>query len=601
MSEPPDPTELLARIDDLIAMLVRAADAQRGAIDAVHPLNRASAINLVHYLALRRIDLRPLQRALAQLGLSSLGHAEGHVLGSITRVRARLRDMLVAAGTPTAPPPTVADPLNTSASHALLHRNAHALFGPKPAPRHVYIMVTLPEVGAVTPAWAHEVLVAGANCFRVNTAHDAVADWTDAIATIRAEAARMGRAVRVLVDLEGPKLRTLPLGPGLHVHKLRPPKDELGAGAGALAVALTTTVTSTSIPIPAAALARLRSGDELRFRDARGKKRRLVVGGGDTDRLEILLESTTYFTDATEIAVRRAGREVARFHPGPLPHVETSVRIDRDDQFWLVDEAAPTGASGRGFLAVPISLPEILPAIAVGQRVFIDDGKLEAVATERHAGRVLCRVVRTPAGRFRLRGAMGINLPDTPTVGALDAMSAKDHDSLAFAVAHADMVGLSFVRTAGDVAAIRERVAAAARPVGLVLKIETSSGFRHLGELLLDALHYHPVAVMIARGDLAVEVGFERLAELQEEILWLCEAAHVPVIWATQVLESLAKAGLPSRGEVTDAAMSVRAECVMLNKGDYVARAVEMLDAILRRMEAHQYKKMALSRELLFR
>ena len=82
------------------------------------------------------------------------------------------------------------------------------------------------------------------------------------------------------------------------------------------------------------------------------------------------------------------------------------------------------------------------------------------------------------------------------------------------------------------------------------------------------------VGVMIARGDLAVEVGFERMAEVQEEIMWICEAAHVPVIWATQVLETLAHTGRPSRAEVTDAAMSGRAECVMLNKGPYIAEAI---------------------------
>jgi len=79
---------------------------------------------------------------------------------------------------------------------------------------------------------------------------------------------------------------------------------------------------------------------------------------------------------------------------------------------------------------------------------------------------------------------------------------------------------------------------------------------------------------MIARGDLLVEIGYERLAEVQEEILWLCEAAHVPVIWATQVLEGLAQKGLPSRAEITDAAMGVRAECVMLNKGPHIIEAV---------------------------
>ncbi len=103
---------------------------------------------------------------------------------------------------------------------------------------------------------------------------------------------------------------------------------------------------------------------------------------------------------------------------------------------------------------------------------------------------------------------------------------------------------------------------------------------------------------MVARGDLAVEVGYERLAEVQEEILWLCEAAHVPVIWATQVLETLAQQGIPSRSEVTDAAMSERADCVMLNKGPHVVDAVRFLADVLQRMQLHQEKKRAMLRRL---
>ena len=96
---------------------------------------------------------------------------------------------------------------------------------------------------------------------------------------------------------------------------------------------------------------------------------------------------------------------------------------------------------------------------------------------------------------------------------------------------------------------------------------------------------------MIARGDLAVEIGFSRLAEMQEEILWLCEAAQVPVIWATQVLESYLKTGIPSRGEMTDAAMAARAECVMLNKGAFLFEGIQLLDQLLDRMHGHISKK----------
>ena len=181
----------------------------------------------------------------------------------------------------------------------------------------------------------------------------------------------------------------------------------------------------------------------------------------------------------------------------------------------------------------------------------------------------------------------------------MPAITAKDRDDLVFVGRHADMVALSFANSVEDVRELRSLL----EPLGdkqpaVVLKIETRRGFDNLPAMLLEAMKSPRWAVMIARGDLAVECGFERMAEVQEEILWLCEAAHVPVIWATQVLETLAKHGVPSRAEVTDAAMSHRAECVMLNKGPYIVQAVKVLDDILRRMHGHQAKKQSMLREL---
>jgi pyruvate kinase len=137
-----------------------------------------------------------------------------------------------------------------------------------------------------------------------------------------------------------------------------------------------------------------------------------------------------------------------------------------------------------------------------------------------------------------------------------------------------------------------------AEHVGIMLKIETKEGFRNLPHLLLAVMRSYPAGIMIARGDLAVECGWQRLAEVQEEILWLTEAAHLPVVWATQVLESLSKKGRPSRAEITDAAMAQRADCVMLNKGPYVVEAIRMLDGILKRMQEHQHKKASMLRSL---
>jgi pyruvate kinase len=98
------------------------------------------------------------------------------------------------------------------------------------------------------------------------------------------------------------------------------------------------------------------------------------------------------------------------------------------------------------------------------------------------------------------------------------------------------------------------------------------------------------IGVMIARGDLAVEIGFERISEVQNQILWLCEAAQIPVIWATQVLDTMAKKGMATRAEISDATISAQAECVMLNKGPFIVEATKTLKNVLQRMEAHSQK-----------
>lgn len=134
--------------------------------------------------------------------------------------------------------------------------------------------------------------------------------------------------------------------------------------------------------------------------------------------------------------------------------------------------------------------------------------------------------------------------------------------------------------------------------MGIISKIETRQALEQIYSLLLASMSSHRIGVTIARGGLAAECGYQRLAEVQEEILWSCEAAHVPVIWASQVLESLAKEGVPSRSEITDAAAGVRAECVMLNKGPFIVNAVRALDDILKRMEGHHQKGRSTLRKL---
>ena len=211
--------------------------------------------------------------------------------------------------------------------------------------------------------------------------------------------------------------------------------------------------------------------------------------------------------------------------------------------------------------------------------------------------RVLVRITQRTRRRRKAAERQGNQPPrEQPSARGPDA---KDLEDLSFVAEHADVVELSFANSAQDVELLQQHLARlGSRQPAIVLKIETRRGFENLPDMLLTAMRAPCCGVMIARGDLAVECGFERLAEVQEEILWICEAAHVPVIWATQVLETLAKEGMPSRAEITDAAMGHRAECVMLNKGPHMVSAVRVLDDILRRMQAHQAKKRSMLREL---
>jgi pyruvate kinase len=247
-------------------------------------------------------------------------------------------------------------------------------------------------------------------------------------------------------------------------------------------------------------------------------------------------------------------------------------------------------APGIGSPVVGCTLPAALDAVRTGDPVWFDDGKLGGIVERVAPEGAVVRITHARKEGLRLTNDRGINLPDSPIDVA--GFTGKDREDLQFIALHADTVALSFAQRSSDVRALQEELRRLGRgSLGVILKIETRRGFESLPRLLLDHTGPNPLGVMIARGDLAIEVGYERMAEVQEEILWICEAAHVPVIWATQVLETLAKDGMPTRAEVTDAAAAARAECVMLNKGKHVVETVRILDDILRRMADHQQKK----------
>ena len=264
-------------------------------------------------------------------------------------------------------------------------------------------------------------------------------------------------------------------------------------------------------------------------------------------------------------------------------------RLVRGDRATLIDEIKE---KTKDPIAFSLNFPELVDQLSIGAEVFIDDGKAAARVVSKTPGRAEIEVYAAREKGVRLKPGKGVNFPSTEL--ELPPLTSKDFRDLDFVAEHADLVGFSFVQRVDDIELLQDHLVARAPkrdPHGIVLKIETPLAVRNLPRLILQSAAHNPTAVMIARGDLAVELGFARLTEMQEEILWLCEAAHTPVIWATQVLDNYVRDGVASRAEMTDAATAQGAECVMLNKGPYLAEGVAFLRDLLARMDRHFSKK----------
>ena len=597
-----DIERVIGQLESIRSRVLEAEQAAAEKLLAVHPEFRESARNLVHYLALRKTDIRDLQQDLAVLGLSSLGRSERNVLASLSAVQSALGDKTAAAGAGSLLLRTpVADKHNAD------------ILGECPQDRDASIMVTMPTEAATDKKLVSEMLDAGMNIARINCARDDVETWSAMIRNIRQASEISGTPCRVVMDLAGPKIRTGPLRDGPRVVHIKPRRGPMGRVIAARRIRLIpddTTWQGTKIaviPVPRECVELAFINDEIRFRDTRGKKRRMRVVDKDEKGVVVELFKGAYIATGMKLRLyRNEVGEKIEYRVGELPPIERPLllrpgdvlRLDRDG---IPGARAVEGDDGQVIEPAHISCrqPEVFDYVSVGDPVSLNDGKISGIVRAVEDDSLEIEVEKAKPTGSRLRADKGINFPNTDI--RMPGLTEQDRKDLEFAVRNADAVSLSFVRRPSDIVELQQELARlAAKDVGLIIKIETKKGFRNLPKLLLTAMRSYPVAVMIARGDLAVEAGWERLAELQEEVLWICEAAQVPVIWATQVLERKAKTGLPSRAEISDAALSQRADCVMLNKGPHILAAIRMLDNILQRMQAHQYKKTARLRKLSF-
>ena len=570
--------------------------------------SRLSARNLLHYLGLRQHDIRELQQALSFLGLSSLGRCESHTMATLENV---IHVLHLLAKHPFDHLESSQVPVDMTTGPALLSEHTKALLGDSSPERDTHIMVTMPSEAAQDYHLVHSLLKAGMGVMRINSAHDDAGAWKKMIAHLERAKKASGLPCRVLVDLCGPKLRTGSLGEGTPVLHIQPVRNIKGQVVWPAKVWVTTPELLDVVPdsagivlsVEATFLQKAEPGDHLRLRDARQKKRRLYIIEKEKEGFWVECSESTYIERGQSVRLYKKKEKICQSVLGNLPLIAESVRLFKGDTLFLtaetVGQVGVRDTKGKWNVppCIPCTLPEVFENIQKGERILFDDNAIAGVVRQVKKKKIEVEITRAKPTGSKLGADKGINLPDSSL--DLPALSETDLDTLDFAVKHADMVGLSFLRQAEDVKRLIHHLAQRkGEQLGILLKIENRLAFENLGDILLTALTSPPIGVMVARGDLAAEVGFERLAEVQEQILWLCEAAHIPVIWATQVLEQLAKKGVPSRAEVTDAAMSARAECVMLNKGPYVVEAVHFLNDVLKRMQRHQRKKRAMLRKL---
>jgi len=410
----------------------------------------------------------------------------------------------------------------------------------------------------------------------------------------------LGRACRILVDLAGPKLRTGPLAAIEHVVKLKPRRDGRGAAIPARiwltpaeAPEPTPAGADGVVPIDGALLAEAKPGDVIDLEDSRGRERAMAIAESAGRSCWAVVDQTVQLAEEAEVCLRRDHRWVATGCIGPLPASPLPIVLHRGDTLIMTRSGEPGGPATRNQAGevvraarIPCSLGEVFDFVKPGERVWFDDGKISGVVTANDGREIAIEIGFTGPKGSRLRPEKGINLPDTDIV--IPALTEKDVADLTSMVGSVDLIGLSFVRRPEDIHLLEDHLTRlGAQHLGIVLKIENRFAFDHLPQLLLAA---YALAAGRRHGRprrSCVEVGFDRLAEVHGGNHLAVRGGHVPVIWATQVLEEMARTGMPSRAEVTDAAMSGRAECVMLNKGPYIVEGGRFLGEVLERMDAH--------------
>ena len=586
---------LISEISAIIERLEHFEAKYSAELSEVHPNFNKSARNLIHYRALRKEDIRPIQKKLANLGLSRLDKPESHVMASLLASKAILEGFLNNE-----PIKKHKAELTFKKSNRMGKSNAKNLLGYRSKGRRTRIMVTLPTAVAYDYQLAHDMIASGMNCARINCAHDSEKEWSLMIGHIRSASKKLKKKCKISMDLGGPKVRTCALTAGPKVKKFRPTKDVRGNVIKDCELWMGPVphpnADLSHLPVALTGLEKLKVGDLLFFRDTRNKKREFIITR-TTENGCIAQCGKTTFLETGMTLYTNSDFSSTPIVIGELPGVEQYIRLHTGNFLRLHKDAVPGAPALRdeddnliSQAQISCTSGDIFKQVREGEPIFFDDGRIEGVIRQLAQDEMMIEIINTRKIGTKLRADKGINFPGSKL--EFRGLTAKDKKDLTFVVQNADIVNVSFVNRKQDVRDLITELQKLnpSKGFGIIIKIETQSGFNNLTKILLEAMKTYPVGVMIARGDLAIECGWDNIGRVQREILSLCRAAHIPEIWATQVLENLSKQGIPSRAEMTDAAMAQRTDCVMLNKGPYILQAIKLLSTIFKDMELYQEK-----------
>ncbi|MEA2029096.1 MAG: pyruvate kinase [Campylobacterota bacterium] len=566
-----------------------------------NPSNELVQNNLNDYVTLRSFDLISLQDELTSMGLSSLGRSQTCVMSSIDQNIQVLEKIL-----------NQKSQIDTNSyldfkSAKKIQKEHTKVFGKvRDDIFKTKIMVTLPSQAAQSDELIKDLIDQDVSILRINTAHDDADIWSRMAHLIKKNNHKQKKDTKIYVDLAGPKNRTGALNKILTPFKIGSKKSafevdilsktQKNSVTQKASVDMQGNKLNATLVVDDAFYKRSLKYNKIKLEDHTRDKVHTFKLYREDQRLFFIPDRKILIDQDTHL------HSPKRKHSSSLHnfiYLDEVIRVFEQDEIILTHQDilghTTFNYEQKEYAAiVACSNTEIFKYVNEGDTIFIDDGKIGAIVTQKLTIGLELKIILAKANGTLLKAQKGINFPNTDL--DIPAITDEDRDNFDSVIEYADFIGISFTQSAKDIQVVQELLNRADKnKIAIVPKIETKLGVNNLPQILSQLIKREHFALMIARGDLAIEVGFDNLPYIQEEIFDICESALVPVIYATQILEGQMKRNLPTRAEVTDAAFAQRADCIMLNKGPYVVDTVLILKKILRSM----HKLFAKNRQLL--